>query len=111
MKTTLNPHTGRHHRPAILTQDAPAGSLFAPEAHARADGPETSKEAARAVASRADAQCADLLALLKTGQWTSSGLRRQCMERGILNLTARISDLRNQGHRIEVEKGVYRLVP
>lgn len=111
MKDRIDPFTGRASRAAILSE-APAGSLFSPEAHAKADGPASSKDAAKSVSSRAAAQCEDILAIFRISpQWTSQGLRRQCMERGILNLTARISDLRNQGHRIEVENHTYRLLP
>lgn len=93
----------------ITPEPKPIG-LFA-QAHARRDDPPASKRAAERIALKADTQCGKLLAILREGPIDNGRLYQIAASHGILNVRARVSDLRGWGCVVEVDDaGVYRLV-
>lgn len=96
-------------RAAILS-NPPPGSLFAPETHTRATDPDTSKQAAKKVSARAAAQWTFILNLLKRGPIKAQAFYAACLAEGIQNPRARVSDLRDRGHKIKVKNHEYRLI-
>lgn len=92
--------------------NAPAAPLFEgthtriAAAHVRRRDPAPAQAAANRVAGRIGKQCRALLEILREAGGALSGieLRRRCADRGLCNLTARITDLRTAGYTIKAPR-------